>query len=77
MGQLLVRNLNDDVHQWLRERGARHGRSMEAEARDILSRAHRTEVDDPVGQILKAMEGRGAAPVEVTDQGEHEGATFE
>jgi plasmid stability protein len=36
MGQLLVRRLDDDVKQRLRERAKRHGVSMEEEARAIL-----------------------------------------
>lgn len=76
MAQLLVRDLDDDVRQWLRERGARHGRSMEAEAREVLSRARRTDEDDPIGKVLDAMNGRRVEPVEVPDQLEHETATF-
>jgi plasmid stability protein len=36
---LTIRNLPDDVRDKLRVRAAEHGRSMEAEARDLLSRA--------------------------------------
>jgi len=36
MGQLLVRGLDDRLIQLLRERAARHGRSVEAEHRAIL-----------------------------------------
>ena len=43
MGILNVRNLPDDVHQELRLRAARAGRSMEAEARLILTQACRPE----------------------------------
>lgn len=39
MGAITVRNLDDDVQQRLKERAAAHGRSMEAEARDILTNA--------------------------------------
>ena len=38
-GTLTIRNLDDDVKQGLRIRAATHGRSMEAEARDILAKA--------------------------------------
>jgi plasmid stability protein len=37
MARLTVRNLDDNVMQWLRERGAARGVSMEQEARDILA----------------------------------------
>jgi len=39
VAQLLVRNLDESVKQALRERARRHGRSMEEEARLILSQA--------------------------------------
>jgi plasmid stability protein len=37
MAVLNIRNLSEDVHQRLRERAERHHRSMEAEARMILT----------------------------------------
>lgn len=36
MATVTVRNLPDEVHRALRVRAARHGRSTEAEIRDIL-----------------------------------------
>ena len=39
MGQILVRNLPDAVKEGLRRRAERHCRSVEAEAREILSAA--------------------------------------
>ena len=36
MGQILVRDIEDDVKERLQRRAARHGHSMEAEIRDIL-----------------------------------------
>lgn len=39
MATLNIRKLPDDVHQALRLRAAQHGRSMEAEAREILAEA--------------------------------------
>ena len=36
MAQLVVRNLPDDVKERLKRRAERHGRSLEAEVRDIL-----------------------------------------
>jgi plasmid stability protein len=43
MGQLLVRNLEDGVKRKLQRRAARHGRSMEEEAREILRNAVKDE----------------------------------
>jgi plasmid stability protein len=39
MAQLIVRNLEDDVRDRLRDLAQRHGRSMEEEIRDILRAA--------------------------------------
>lgn len=39
MGILNIRNIPEKVHRALRERAAKNGRSMEAEAREILTRA--------------------------------------
>ena len=36
MGQILIRNVEDDMKSRLKRQAARHGRSMEEEARDIL-----------------------------------------
>jgi plasmid stability protein len=43
MGVLNIRNLPDDVHARLRVRAAEAGRSMEAEAREIIAAACRPE----------------------------------
>ncbi len=39
MAQLVVRNLPDDVKERLKRRAKQHGRSLEAEVRDILAQA--------------------------------------
>lgn len=39
MGTLTIRNVESQVHARLRERAARHGRSVEAEVREILADA--------------------------------------
>ena len=44
MASITVRNLDEDVQQRLRQRAARHGRSMEEEVRDILRAALGPEV---------------------------------
>ena len=36
MAQIVVRKLEDEVKEGLRRRAARHGRSLEAEVREIL-----------------------------------------
>lgn len=39
MASITIRNLDDSVKQRLRRQAADHGRSLEAEARDILTRS--------------------------------------
>lgn len=58
MAILTIRNLSDDVHRALRERAAQHGRTVEAEAREILSAAVKPERREPMGEALAAI-GRG------------------
>jgi antitoxin FitA len=45
MAALSIRNLDESVKRRLRSRAARHGRSMEAEARAILTEAVREPAD--------------------------------
>ena len=56
MAQLVVRNLEDDVKAKLQLRARRHGRSTEAEVRDILRNAVRDEGSDrvPLGTRIAA-----------------------
>lgn len=56
MGQLLVRQLEDEVKEKLRDRARRHGRSTEEEVREILRNAVRDE-----GGEAKALGSRIAA----------------
>jgi len=51
MGQLLVRNIEDTVKAKLQRRAKRHGRSTEAEVRDILRNVVVSEDDTPVGGL--------------------------
>ena len=43
MANLTIRNLDDELMRLLRQQAARHGCSMEQEARDILRRAVQTQ----------------------------------
>lgn len=52
MAILTVRNLSDEVHRALRVRAAQHGRSMEAEVRDILTSAVKPEGRVKLGSLL-------------------------
>ena len=55
MAVLTVRNLPDEVHRALRVRAATHGRSTEAEIRDILERSVKPEQRLRMGDALSAM----------------------
>ena len=49
MAQILVRNLDDRLKTRLQRRAKRNGRSMEAEAREILRFALKEDNASPVG----------------------------
>jgi plasmid stability protein len=55
MAILTVRNVPDEVHRALRVRAARHGRSTEAEVREILAAAVKPEKRVRVGDSLAAI----------------------
>ena len=55
MAMLTVRNLPDDVHRALRMRAAQHGRSTEAEVREILAMAVKPEARVLLGDALAAL----------------------
>jgi antitoxin FitA len=68
MASLSVRNLEDDTMARLKRRAARHGRSAEAEARDILAQALSAEADLDFAELaaeLRALTaGRQHTPAE-------------
>jgi antitoxin FitA len=55
MAMLTVRNLPDDVHRALRMQAALHGRSTEAEVREILAAAVKPEARIRLGDALAAL----------------------
>ncbi len=55
MAVLTVRNLPDEVHRALRVRAAQHGRSTEAEVREILALAVKPDTRLQLGDALAAM----------------------
>lgn len=72
MGSLLIRKLDDRLKRKLRLRAARHSRSMEEEARDIL-RSALTQEPRPTRNLWKAIRARieplgGVELPEVPDQ---------
>ena len=61
MGQLLVRNVDDELIRRLKERAAAHGRSAEAEHRAILETALRPSGEgfiEKAARLREAMRGR-------------------
>lgn len=69
MATLTVRNLDDDVVRALRIRAAEHGRSAEAEHREILRQAltasrepsSRTAAAERLAEFRRRTSGRGSA----------------
>lgn len=57
MGNMLVRNLPDDVHQRLREQASSNGRSLEAEVRSILIQSTLAASAGGFGQRLRERFG--------------------
>lgn len=55
MAMLTVRNLPDDVHRALRVQAAQHGRSTEAEVREILATAVKPETRVLLGDALASL----------------------
>lgn len=52
MAQIVVRQIPDEVHRALKARAAAHGRSAEAELREILARAVPPESRPRAGDLL-------------------------
>ncbi|KVO78120.1 FitA-like ribbon-helix-helix domain-containing protein [Burkholderia ubonensis] len=67
MPVITVRNLPDEVHRALRIRAAQHGRSTEAEVRDILEKAVQPEGRVKLGTLLAEI-GRDIGGVDLDIQ---------
>ena len=67
-GSLQVRNLDDELILRLKRRAARHGRSTEAEHREILRQALASEVEpsflDLAAELRALTKGRRHTPAE-------------
>ncbi|MCA1490682.1 Arc family DNA-binding protein [Ensifer sp. NBAIM29] len=55
MPSITIRNVPDDVHRAIRVRAAMHGRSAEAEIRDILEKAAKPEGRLKLGSLLASI----------------------
>jgi hypothetical protein len=47
VAQILIRGLSNETKEALLRRAARHGRSLQAELREVLERLASEEIDDP------------------------------
>ncbi|HRL52861.1 MAG: Arc family DNA-binding protein [Pseudoxanthomonas sp.] len=63
MAVLTIRNLPEEVHRALRARASQHGRSTEAEVRDILASVVKPETRVRVGDAL----GKLGRELQLTD----------
>ena len=59
MADLIVRGIEDATVRALKQRAARHGRSAEAEHRDILARALRGPRKQILAEVLAAIPAVG------------------
>ena len=68
-GSLSVRNLDDDLITRLKRRAPRHGRSAEAEHREILRQVLSNEAepsfDDMAAEFRALTRGRSHTPAEI------------
>ncbi len=55
MAMMTIRNLPDNVHRALRVRAAMHGHSTEAEVREILANAVKSEARIHMGHALAEL----------------------
>lgn len=72
MPAVTIRNLSEETHRALKVRAAGHGRSTEAEIRDILEAAVRPADRVRIGSALSALSrsaGLTNADFEVLEQG--------
>ena len=67
MATLTIRNLPDEIYDRLRTRAARNKRSMEAEARDIVSAAVRPTPESSAEAVRRMQELVARLPKETRD----------
>ncbi len=79
MAVVTVRNLSEETHRALKLRAAQHGRSTEAEIREILKEAVRPKLHLKIGSELATLKKRfvGLDFASTRDQTPAEPAVFE
>ena len=69
MGTLIVRNIDDETVELLKARASRHGRSMEAEhreiLRDVLAADRKEDVKRRLQELRASLTGREHTPSEI------------
>jgi len=67
MAAITVRNISDETHRALKARAAQHGRSTEAEIRDILEKAAKPERRVKLGSLLADIGAQARLSAEEQD----------
>lgn len=71
MASITIRRLDDDLKERLRQRAARHGRSMEDEVREVLRTMLATEVSEPdnlAERIRRRFEPLGGVELDLPER---------
>lgn len=71
MASITIRRLDDDLKERLRQRAARHGRSMEDEVREVLRTTLAAETSEPenlADRIRKRFEPLGGVELELPER---------
>jgi len=71
MASITIRRLDDDLKERLRQRAARHGRSMEDEVRELLRitlAADASEPDNLADRIRKRFQPLGGVELELPER---------
>lgn len=71
MGSIIIRNLDDEIKEQLREQAEKNGRSMEAEARDILSQGVSADLQHNSWVFEWKKLGEELGQVEMPERGGH------
>lgn len=79
MANIIIRNLPDEIHRAIKVRAAQHGRSTEAEVRDMLAQTIQSGSRLQVGtELRRYAEQFGGVELDIRrDQKPIEPATFE
>jgi plasmid stability protein len=68
MGQLLVRNVDDETIAWLKARAVANGRSMEAEHREVLRAARSASAPTDFWERAARMRAESAGRMKIPSE---------